>query len=162
MTALDWIFVVVLVGSMLIGAWRGLVFEILSAIGWIVAFLAAQWFAADVAQWLPMGETSESLRYAAGFVVVFVGSVFACGFLAWGAKKLIEVIGLRPADRALGALFGLVRGVVLLLVFTVVAQLTPLQEATWWQASQSAPLLVQVLQGARGSLPVSLEKLLPV
>ena len=38
MTTLDWIFVAVLLGSMLLGAWRGLVYEVLSLLGWIVAF----------------------------------------------------------------------------------------------------------------------------
>jgi membrane protein required for colicin V production len=42
--------------------------------------------------------------------VVFVIAVFVFGFVAWLAKKMIEAIGLRPADRSMGALFGLVRG----------------------------------------------------
>ena len=46
MAALDWIFAAVLLASMLIGAWRGLVFEVLSVLGWVAAFFAAQWFAA--------------------------------------------------------------------------------------------------------------------
>ena len=45
MAMLDWIFLAVLLASMLIGAWRGLVFEVLSALGWLVAFMAAQWWA---------------------------------------------------------------------------------------------------------------------
>ena len=53
MAALDWIFAAVLLASMLIGAWRGLVFEVLSVLGWVAAFFAAQWFAADMAALLP-------------------------------------------------------------------------------------------------------------
>ncbi len=77
MAALDWIFAAVLLASMLVGAWRGLVFEVLSLVGWVVSFFVAQWFAEDMAALLPMGESAEALRYAAGFVVVFVASVFA-------------------------------------------------------------------------------------
>ena len=51
MAALDWIFVALLLASMLMGAWRGLVYEVLSLAGWVVAFLVAQWFAADAAAW---------------------------------------------------------------------------------------------------------------
>ena len=36
MAALDWIFVALLLASMLIGAWRGLVYEVLSLAGWVV------------------------------------------------------------------------------------------------------------------------------
>ncbi len=161
MAALDWVFVAVLLASMLIGAWRGLVFEVLSLVGWVVAFFVAQWFAADMAELLPMGESAGSLRYAAGFVVVFVAAVFVCGFFAWLGKKLVDAIGLRPADRTLGAAFGVLRGMVLLLVVAVVVGLTPLQEALWWQESQAAPVLSEMLRGLKPTLPEEFGRHLP-
>lgn len=161
MAALDWIFAAVLLTSMLIGAWRGLVFEVLSLLGWVVAFLVAQWFAEDMAAMLPMGTSAESLRYAAGFVVVFVAAVFACGLVTWLAKKVVEAIGLRPADRALGAAFGVLRGVVLLLAVAVVVGITPLHEALWWQESHAAPVLSEVLKGLKPALPEEFGRHLP-
>jgi hypothetical protein len=100
MAALDWIFVALLLASMLTGAWRGLVYEFLSLAGWVVAFVVAQWFAQDAAALLPIDEAQETVRYAAGFILVFIVTVFACGFLAWLGKKLVEAIGLRPAPDA--------------------------------------------------------------
>ena len=161
MAALDWIFAAVLLASMLIGAWRGLVFELLSLAGWVVAFFLAQWWAAPMAAWLPMGEAQDAVRHAAGFAVVFVLAVFACGFVAWLAKKLIEAVGLRPADRALGALFGVLRGGLVLLAVAAVAAWTPLHEAGWWQQSQVAPWMVQMLQGLRPALPEEFGRHLP-
>ena len=161
MPALDWIFVVVLLASMLMGAWRGLVFEVLSLLGWVVSFFVAQWFAHDVAAMLPMGDASDSLRYAAGFLAVFVASVFACGFITWLAKKLVESIGLRPVDRTLGAAFGVLRGLVLLLAVAVVAGLTPMHEALWWQESRGAPLLADILRGLKPALPEEFGRHLP-
>lgn len=161
MAALDWVLVAVLLASMLIGAWRGLVFEVLSALGWIAAFFVAQWFALDVADYLPMGASAGSLRYAAGFIVVFVASVFICGLLAWLGKRLVDAIGLRPADRALGAAFGILRGLVLLLAAAVVAGLTPLHEAAWWQESQGTPVLAEILRGLKPTLPEEFARYLP-
>ena len=161
MAALDWVFVVVLLASMLMGAWRGLVFEVLSLLGWVVSFFVAQWFAQDVAAMLPLGDASDALRYAAGFLVVFVGSLFACGFVTWLAKKLVESMGLRPVDRTLGAAFGVVRGLVLLLVVAVVAGLTPLHEAMWWQESRGAPVLAEMLRGLKPALPEEFGRHLP-
>ena len=161
MHALDWIFLVVLGASLLIGAWRGLIFELFSLAGWVAAFFAAQWFAADVGQRLPVAGGEGALSYAAGFAVVFVIAVFVFGLVAWLAKKMIEAIGLRPADRSMGALFGLVRGGVLLLVVAVIVGLTPLRHEAWWKESQGAYVLTQVLESLRPALPQEFGSLLP-
>ena len=47
MATLDWVFLGVLAISLLLGALRGLVYEVLSVLGWIAAFLLAQWLAPD-------------------------------------------------------------------------------------------------------------------
>lgn len=162
MAPLDWFFVVVLLGSTLLGAWRGLVYEVLSASGWVAAFFAAQWLAEDVGLRLPWHSENETLRYLVGFLVVFVAAVFAAGLLAWCVKKLIDTVGLRPADRSLGALFGAVRGIVLLLAVAVVGGVTPMHEAFWWQESQGAQWLEVALHGLRPLLPEEFGKHLPV
>jgi membrane protein required for colicin V production len=115
MVALDWIFLVLMLLSLAIGAWRGLVYEVLSLATWFAAFLLAQWFAPAAANYLPMAGSSETIRYAAGFVVVFIGAVFAGSILTWLVSRLFQVAGLRPADRVLGAVFGAMRGVVVAL-----------------------------------------------
>lgn len=162
MAALDWIFAALLLVSMLVGAWRGLVYEVLSLAGWVAAFLAAQWLAADVAARLPIGEAGETMRYAAGFILVFVGSLFVCGFLAWLTKKLVEAVGLRPVDRTLGAAFGVLRGLLVLLVLVVMAGLMQFHQADWWQESRGAVLLSELLQGLRPVLPEELGRHLPL
>ncbi|MFO1245103.1 MAG: CvpA family protein [Ramlibacter sp.] len=161
MAVLDWVFVAVLVASLALGAWRGLVYEVLSVASWIAAFVLAQWLAPDVAALLPMGKASEPMRYAAGFVVVLVGAVFAGGLLAWLLKKLVEAIGLRPVDRTLGAAFGLARGLVLLLAAAVVVNMTPLKSGTWWQESAGAGVLTVALKGMKPVLPGEFGQYLP-
>ena len=160
MAAVDWIFLTVLAFSMLLGAWRGLVYEVLSVLGWAVSFYAAQYFAPVVAGWLPLQSSSETVRYAAAFVLVFVAAVFTAGGLAFLFKKLIEAIGLRPVDRTMGAAFGLVRGVILLLAAAVVINMTALEKSVWWQESKGAPLLSATLKGLKPALPEQFAKYL--
>jgi membrane protein required for colicin V production len=93
-------------GLLVAGAWRGLVYEVLSLLGWLVAFVVARTWAQEVAVWLPLDGWDMQLRYAAGFVLLLVGSMFAWGVISWLSKQLIEAVGLRPVDRTLGALFG--------------------------------------------------------
>lgn len=161
MASVDWIFVAVLVASMLLGVWRGLVYEVLSLASWAAAFVLAQWFAPTVANMLPMRGAGEVLRYAAGFVVVFVAAVFVGGLLAFLMSKLVSAVGLAPMDRALGGLFGTLRGVVLLLAATVVVGMTPLATAAEWKASQGAALCNSGLKLLQPVLPQEFGKYLP-
>ena len=153
MTGLDWVLLVVMGFSMLLGLWRGLVYEVLSVLGWAVSFYAAQWFAPDVASMLPLQSLSDPLRYAAAFVLIFVAALFASGLLAFLIKKLVDAVGLRPIDRVLGAAFGVLRGVILLLAVTVVINMTALKTSDWWTQSSSAPLLSSALRGLKPLLP---------
>lgn len=153
LAALDWIILAILLLSMALGAWRGLVYEVLSVLGWFAAFIVAQLYAATVGSMLPMTGATDSLRYAAGFVITFIASAFAAGLLSWLAKKLIETVGLRPVDRTLGAFFGLIRGGVILLAATTAVLMTPLKEGDWWKQSSAASILSAALKTLKPILP---------
>lgn len=161
MAALDWVILGVLAFSLLLGALRGLVYEVLSVLSWIAAFVAAQWLAPAVGAWLPMGASSEPLRYAAGFALVFIAVVFAGGLFAWGMRKLVEAVGLRPVDRVLGAAFGAARAMVLLLAAAVVVNMTPLRSQPWWTESMGAGAATAALKGLKPVLPELFGQYLP-
>jgi membrane protein required for colicin V production len=146
---------------MLLGALRGLVYEVLSVMGWIAAFLLAQWFAPTVSEKLPMQGSGETLRFAAACVLVFIASVFAAGLISALMKKLISAVGLRPVDRILGAIFGAFRGLILLLALSVVVHMTALHESDWWLESKGGPMLMTLLKGLRPMLPEKFGAFLP-
>jgi len=161
MPVLDWVLLAVLVCSLLLGAWRGLVYEVLSVLGWIAAFVVAQWLAPDIAPSLPLGNASELVRYAAAFVLVFVLAAFASGLVAALLKRFVQAVGLRPVDRVLGMVFGLLRGVVLILAAGVVISSTPLQQADWWRASHGAGVVTSTLHAFKRALPPEYARYLP-
>ncbi len=153
MTVVDWALLAVLAVSLLLGAWRGLVYEVLSLVSWTAAFLLAQWLAPSLAMQLPLGDLAEPLRYAAAFALVFVLIAFIGGLLVSLIKKAVNAVGLRPVDRALGMVFGLARALVLLLAVAVVAGLTPLGQSPLWRNSAGAPYLNALLVWVKPSLP---------
>ena len=161
MTFVDWALIGILGLSFVVGAWRGLVFEVLSVFVWIAAFVLAQWFAPEVAAKLPMAGTAQSLSYAAGFVLVFVGTAFVAGLFVQVIKKMVAAVGLRPVDRTLGAIFGLLRGAILLLAIAVVMNMTALKSQADWQASQGATMLTELLSKLKPLLPQDFGKYLP-
>jgi membrane protein required for colicin V production len=161
LSAVDWILLAVLGLSFLLGIWRGIVQEVLSLVGWVAAFYVSQMYAPMAAAWLPMEGSSQMLRYAAGFVVVFVAVLVATVLVSALIKKLISAVGLGPLDRLLGSLFGLMRGVVILLAVTVLVGMTPMRETEAWKQAQGAQWLQQFLHVLKPVLPADFGKYLP-
>ncbi|MFP8779226.1 CvpA family protein [Hydrogenophaga sp. RWCD_12] len=156
--SVDGVLLFILVLSAIVGMWRGLVYEVLSVMAWVAAFVLAQHYAGRMAELLPMGNASPGLRTAAGFAVVFVAGAFAGGFLAWVVKKMVAAVGLRPIDRVLGGAFGLLRGAVVLLAVAVVVDMTPLQSQSGWQSSVVARVLEQSLHTLKPLLPETVSR----
>ena len=129
-------------------------------LGWVASFYAAQWLAPQVAEMLPLRSASETLRYAAAFVLVFIAALIAASLLAATLKKVVAAIGLRPVDRTLGAAFGVLRATVLLLAATVVINMTALKNSPWWQESSGAGLLTVTLGSLKALLPEPFAKYL--
>ncbi len=158
----DWILLGALLTSMVVGLWRGLVYEVLSLAGWVLAFVVAQWLAPSVSAGLAfIKDASASVQYAVAFALIFVSTVLAAGLVSWLLKKLVETVGLRPVDRTLGGVFGLARGVVLLLALTVVLQLTGVSRDAWWTSAQGPVWLEVVLTGLKPFLPQKFVEYLP-
>jgi membrane protein required for colicin V production len=157
----DWVLITLLVLSVLLGLWRGLMFEVLSVVGWVVAFFVAQAWADDVVPWLPIDRVAAPLQLAIGFALVFILVAFVGGLIAWLVQKLVATVGLRPVDRVLGGAFGLVRGAVILLAIALVVTVTSMQTASWWSGSPTAGVLSQTLHSVKPLLPDPLARHIP-
>lgn len=161
METVDWIFLVVLGVFMSMGALRGLVYALMSLVNWVLAFLLAQWLAVDAAQWLPLEGVTSAVRYAAGFVLVFIVAFFVGGLIAVLLKKILGAAGLRPIDRTLGALFGLVCGVLLVLGMTVMINMAPTYVSATWKEAVGPRIANTLLVQLKPLLPEKFESYLP-
>ena len=157
----DWALLAVLAISVAVGLWRGLVFEVLSLLGWVAAFVAAQMLAPTVASFVPVGGPGSALNYAVAFGLTFVLALVIWALASRLVRMLLHATPLQPVDRVLGGCFGLARGAVLLLAVTTVVLLTPAQRTTAWQHSQGAVWLAGLLQGLKPMLPDGLARQLP-
>lgn len=157
----DWTLLAVLGLSVVVGLWRGLVFELMSLVGWVVAYVAAQLYSAQVAPHLPIGLPGSALNLGAGFALVFIGVLIGWTLLARLVRLLVHATPLTLVDRSLGAAFGLVRGAVLLLATATLVTLTPAAQSQPWQDSQGAALLRVALQGIKPVLPAEVARHLP-
>jgi membrane protein required for colicin V production len=81
--------------------------------------------------------------------------------LARVLRLLLHSSPLSLGDRALGALFGGLRGLLLLLVLTQVVGMTPLYESQAWRDSIAAPWLMSVVALIKPLLPSQISQYLP-
>lgn len=155
----DLAFALVLLASAAIGAWRGLLYEVLSLLSWVAAFFAAQTWGGDMAAVLPLAQVGEPWQSMAGFLTVFVGTAFVGGFVAWLVQKLAKELGLRPVDRTLGAVFGAARGLLLVCVVMWVVSLTPWASHEAWTAAHSVQWLSGWVDQLKTWLPMAAVKI---
>ena len=151
MTGFDFAVIGVLLVSLLLGLWRGLVYEVLSLLGWPVAFVLSRLFADSVAPMMP--GVQETLRITLAYAAVFVAALIAWGVLAWLLARLVKAVGLGGLDRMLGGLFGLLRGGLVVLVLVWLAGLTDIPEQPFWRSAQTSKAAEDVALLAKAWLP---------
>lgn len=164
LAALGWVdltLLAVLALSVVVGLWRGLVFELMSLVGWVVAYIAAQAWSPLLAVHLPVGTPGSALQQGAAFALSFLAALIAWAILARGVRLLVHATPLTFIDRVLGAGFGLLRGAVLLLAVSTVVAFTPAARSQPWQESLGAAWLAAALQGLKPVLPDDVSRHLP-
>jgi len=151
MTGFDFAVIAIMLVSLLLGVWRGLVYEVLSLAGWPVAFLVSKWFGGSLASLMP-GE-QETMRFALAYVVVFIAVLIAWGILAWLLSRLVKAVGLGWLDRVLGGLFGALRGGLVILALVWLAGLTRIPEQPFWRNAKTSRAAENVALLAKSWLP---------
>jgi membrane protein required for colicin V production len=155
MTWFDYAVIAIVGLSVLLAVIRGVVKEIAALAGWVAALILSGLFAQELALWLPT-TLSPMLRAVIAYVVIFLCVLLLSGLAGVLLASLLRAAGLGFTDRAMGALFGIVRGVLMVLVAVMLAGLTSLpKEPFWREAVFSGPAETAVL-AARPVLPQDL------
>lgn len=141
MTIFDYIVIGIISFSALLSITRGLVHEVVSLLAWIIAFFAASRYSVNTAPLLSDWIMDESIRMLVAFSVTFFVILLVTMLASRLLSALVRGVGLGLIDRMLGALFGVVRGLVIILFLITAAGFTPLpQQPFWQQAVLSEPL----------------------
>lgn len=158
MTPFDYFVLAAMAVSLLVGVTRGVVSEILALVAWVAAFIAARMWAVPTGERILAELPDPMWRQLAGFVLVFVAVLILFSLLRWVTSLLLKAAGLRPIDRVLGAMFGVARGVLVLLLLVFLAGLTPLPQQQWWRHAQFARPLETGVLAVKPWLPPELAK----
>lgn len=158
MTIFDYVLLFILVASIVISTLRGLVKEVLSLVSWIVAFVVANMYGAQLAPMLPSALPGEAVRLIVSFVALFIGVRLLMGLLMMAVDALIKSSGLSLADRGLGGLFGLARGIVIVLACVIVGGMTELPKQDFWTQALFSPMAETGVRTVKPFLPGALSR----
>lgn len=140
----DLVVIVVLLLSALLALFRGLVKEVLSIVGWIVA-LAATYFLFPVARDIARSyiESKIFADIAAG-AALFLPTLILCSLVTHWISEQVRASAVSAVDRSLGFLFGLARGALIVVVAWWVADrlIPPPTQPVWLLEARTRPLAV--------------------
>ena len=156
MTAFDLVFLGVLALSLLLGAWRGLISELFSLVSWVIAFTLAKHFAGLLAPKLSGIAAATWLQWALAFVAIVVLVLVVLALLRLLVREMLSAVGLGAADRLAGAIFGVVRGVLIAVIVVALAGLSALPREQWWRSSMFAPPLETIVIAIKPWFPKDL------
>jgi len=157
---IDWVIIALIAISTLISLKRGFVREALSLVTWVAAFLIARTFHPQMQSLLASTVETPMVRLIAAFAILFFGTLIVGAIINNFIGHLIKVTGLSATDRVLGMGFGLLRGIVVVIVAIAFTRYTPLSQDTWWQTSVMIDHLGEVEDWSRRTFGDEFERLL--
>ena len=155
MTWPDYAILGILAISLLVGLLRGFIKEVFSLVVWVAAFVIAYRFADDVAGLMETSVTLPSARTAIGFIGLFILVLVIGGLVNYLLGRLVESTGLSGTDRLLGGVFGIFRGVAVVVAAILVMGFTPLPADPWWKESRLIKSFMPLVDWSVEFLPAS-------
>ena len=120
MTSFDWVVLCIVGLSTLFAFLRGVIRELIALVAWIVGIVGALAFTPMLGAMLPDITDQPAVRYIVAFTVIIIAALLVGALIAWPLSKAVRAAGLGFVDRFLGSLFGLARGIALVLAFVLV------------------------------------------
>jgi membrane protein required for colicin V production len=149
MNITDYIVIAALVISAVLGSVRGFLREAISVVTWIIALFVAWHFSDLVAPHLGGLLAGSPVRtWAARVIIVALLLLLGAGIGAI-VGHFVRLSIFSGMDRLLGFIFGTFRGLVMLGVFVMLAQLLRLEGERWWRQSVLIPYGETIANGLR-------------
>ena len=153
MTWLDYVFIGIVLISVLFGALRGFIREALSLATWVAAFAGALRYGPEFVERFKSSISAVPIRLAAGYALPFFAILLVGGLLTWAVAWAVRGAGLAPVDRMLGSGFGLLRGALIVVALVMLAGMSALGREPWWNQSVLVPQIQPVARDVQGLIP---------
>jgi len=141
MTGFDLAVIGIVLISMLLGLWRGLIYEVMALLGWPLAFVISRLVVDDLVPLIPsVADASSTSAQVLSLTVVMYVLVFIIVLIAWAMlsrmlSRMMKDAGAGWSDRMMGGFFGILRGGLVLLVLVWIVGLTNFIDYPLWRDS---------------------------
>jgi membrane protein required for colicin V production len=139
MNGADHLFAVILLVSGVLGLWRGFIRESVSLLSWLVGLWLAWHFAYVVNPWLGDALEPGIREWVGRAIVLFLVLLVGAGVGAVVGHFARRAAGLAWMDRALGAVFGLMRGAIVIGLLVIAGRAAGIDGQAWWLRTRSMP-----------------------
>lgn len=148
LTGWDWFILLIALASVALGLWRGLIRTVFGLAAWGVALVGTPLLGPTLIEAVGL----EAHPWVV-LVLVFVALLLVVRLFGWGTARLLGKAGLGGLDLFLGAVFGLARALLLIMIVAVCAHVVELDQRPAWKRSYSRPLLDAFIELAGPYLP---------
>ena len=153
MTLFDYAVIAIILLSALVGWWRGFMYELFSLIGWLAAYIVAHTYSAQVLPYVPAAVGANNIRSAAAFAALFIVTLIVGALFAWFLARLAKFAGLSGMDGKFGAIFGMLRGGLVVIALVWLGGLTDLPQLPFWRNALTSKPLQEMALYAKDYLP---------
>jgi membrane protein required for colicin V production len=158
MTIFDYVTIAVIGFSLVFGLWRGVIGEMIALVAWVAGIFAAIEFGQEAGQAVLADVADPAVRALGGCVLVFLGVLLAMSLVRLAVRGMVKALGLTVSDRLLGMVFGLARGILVMMILVGLGGMTAAPKQDWWRGAALAPPLETAVLIARQWLPDDLAK----
>lgn len=146
MNLVDFTIIGVIILSTVISLVRGFFKEAISLAIWFAAFFIASQFYVDLAAYMTKFD-DQMIRNGVSIAILFVSTLILGGLINYLISQLVAVTGLSGTDRALGSVFGLLRGVLIVSAsLFFLDTFTKSSESIWWIESVLLPEFTPIIE----------------
>ncbi|NIQ01831.1 MAG: hypothetical protein GWM98_16690, partial [Nitrospinaceae bacterium] len=156
MTTFDTLALILIGASMAYSIWKGMVREAFSLIALVTAYLIALNYYPDLASFIGDVISEETVANILSFIILFISGLLFVSLVGRIAKKFLHSThAVSGWDRLLGGIFGLAKGVFLILIVMFPLQWFDETYARWTEDSVMAPYLEEWVDDFRDNVGLS-------
>ncbi|MDX2507715.1 MAG: CvpA family protein [Gammaproteobacteria bacterium] len=150
----DYIIIAIIIVSAVISLLRGFVRESLALAGWILAIWVSMLYMQSMAIFInPYLNLPPSILSLVSFAILFVITLILAALVSNLLANLVDKTGLSGTDRAIGMLFGILRGILIVGVLVLLAGFTMVPQDPWWKESVLISHFQQIAVAMKEFLP---------